>query len=315
MDNCAVPRLPKWAFGVGDLLLVALGGWLIWRQTEGLSTGLTLLAVASVATGAWLGVTPFLVEYRAAVRLAEAHGLARTVAQIQRLEQVGEQIRLATSQWQTAQEHAEQTVAAARQIADRMVAEAQEFAQFIQKANDVEKAHLRLEVDKARRAETEWLQILVRLFDHIYALYMAGVHSGQPNLHQQLGNFQAACRDIVRRVGFVPLEAQPGEPFDEMKHQLLDSNGPPPPGARVAETVATGYSFQGRLLRPPVVRLAVPPEPIPTEAGGPAPAPSEEAQAITPEPPCAPERNASASATPPPPAPQAPSQASESGPP
>lgn len=276
MDNRALPRLPKWVFLLGDLLLVALGGWVLLRQAEGLMLGPTVLAAASVATGAWLGVMPFVVEYRAAVRLAEAHGLATTVAQIQKLEQVGDHIRLATSQWQAVQEQADQTVAAARQIAEQMMAEARNFAEFMQKANDAEKAHLRLEVDKARRAETEWLQILVRLFDHIYALYMAGVHSGQPNLRQQLGNFQTACRDIVRRVGFVPLEAAPGEPFDEMKHQPLDSNGPPPPGACVAETVATGYSFQGRLLRPPVVRLTVPTDrQTSPEQGSPSSVPAE----------------------------------------
>lgn len=279
MDTRAVPRLSKWAFLLGDLVLVAVGGWVLLRQAESLTLGPTVLAAATVAVGAWLGVTPFLVEYRAAVRLAEAHGLATTVAQIQKLEQLGDHIRLATSQWQTVQDQAEQTVAAAGEIAERMMAEARNFAEFMQKANDAEKAHLRLEVDKARRAETEWLQILVRLFDHIYALYMAGVHSAQPNLRQQLANFQAACRDIVRRVGFVPLEAQPGEPFDEMKHQLLDPNGAPPPGACVAETIATGYSFQGRLLRPPVVRVTLPPRAETEPEGSPLPSEPEPAPA------------------------------------
>ena len=100
--------------------------------------------------------------------------------------------------------------------------------------------------------------MLVRVFDHIYALYVAGAQSGRPALSQQLANFQTACRDIVRRVGLVPIEAAEDEPFDEGKHQLAESGVQPPPGARIAETIATGYTFQGQLLRAPVVRVKTP---------------------------------------------------------
>ena len=35
----------------------------------------------------------------------------------------------------------------------------------------------------------------------------------------------------------------------------MEGHTAPPEGATVAETVATGYTFQGRLLRPALVRL------------------------------------------------------------
>ena len=83
----------------------------------------------------------------------------------------------------------------------------------------------------------------------------AAAHSGQPNVQQQIGLFQNACRDVVRRVGLLTLEAEPGEAFDEARHRLLDNEPRPEPGAVVAETLATGFSFQGQMLRPMLVRI------------------------------------------------------------
>jgi hypothetical protein len=54
----------------------------------------------------------------------------------------------------------------------------------------------------------------------------------------------------------VPFEAASGEPFNAEKHQLLEAAGAETAGGVVAETVATGYTFQGQVLRLPLVRLA-----------------------------------------------------------
>jgi molecular chaperone GrpE (heat shock protein) len=74
-------------------------------------------------------------------------------------------------------------------------------------------------------------------------------------LIEQLGNFQNACREAARRVGLTPFVASPAEPFDKQRHQLVDGNAVPQDGGKVAETVAAGYTFQGRLLRPAIVQL------------------------------------------------------------
>jgi molecular chaperone GrpE (heat shock protein) len=181
--------------------------------------------------------------------------LTNAVKEIRGLQTVAEQIRLATAQWQGAQETSAKTVTAAREISDRIAAEAHAFTEFMQKVNDSEKATLRLEVEKLRRAETQSVQVLVHLLDHVFALYQAGARSGQSNLEAQLGRFQEACRDVTRRVGLAPFEAAPDETFDATRHQVPDGQPEPSPDARIAETLAAGYTFQGQLLRRSIVAL------------------------------------------------------------
>jgi len=87
-------------------------------------------------------------------------------------------------------------------------------------------ATLRLEVEKLRRVESEWLQVAVRMLDHVYALHQGACRSGQPHLIEQVGSFQNACRDAARRVGVTPFTANEGEPFDaqrQLVHFQLDA--------------------------------------------------------------------------------------------
>jgi molecular chaperone GrpE (heat shock protein) len=135
-----------------------------------------------------------------------------------------------------------------------MTAEARAFQQFLEKANDSERGHLRLEVEKFRRSEADWLQVLIRILDHVFALFQAAVRSGQPTLVEQLAGFQRACREVALRVGLVPFEAQVGEPFDKQRHQVGGEDEVPEDG-RIADTLATGYRFQGQQIRRAFVAL------------------------------------------------------------
>ncbi len=98
-------------------------------------------------------------------------------------------------------------------------AERVDSANFSKKTNDSEKAHLRLEVEKLRRAEGDWVQVLVRILDHIFAVKQAAANSAQPKLIEQMGNFHTACLDIARRVGLTAFVANASEPFDQTRRQ------------------------------------------------------------------------------------------------
>jgi molecular chaperone GrpE (heat shock protein) len=250
-----VPKIPKWPFAVGDALLLAAGAAVLVVDLGAVTAWHYLVSFLCVASGGLMFALPFLLDHRAAVRLAEADGLATTVGQIQRLDAIAERIGNATALWQGVQESALKTNAAAQSIAEKIAAEAIGFAEFMEKANEAEKGHLRLEVEKLRRAGGDWLQVVVRTLDHVHALFTAAVRSGQPHLIEQLGNFQNACRDAARRVGLVAFEPIGGAPFDSEKHQLPDTDAQPPAGAQVAQMLAPGFTFQGQLLRKAIVSL------------------------------------------------------------
>ena len=255
MNDRRVPTLTKWPFYAADLILLGVAFWILNHYPHPLPLGAAILLTGCVALAAILGVLPHRMEYQTAVKFAESDGLNNAVTQINKAEVAADQIRNATGQWQGVQEHSAKTVAAAKEISDRISAEAQAFADFMQKANDGEKATLRLEVEKLRRAEGQWLQVLVHLLDHVFALHQAGARSGQPNLEAQLVRFQEACRDAVRRIGVTPFEAAANEVFDAERHQVVEGQPEPAPAARVAQTLAAGYSFQGQIVRKTLVAL------------------------------------------------------------
>jgi molecular chaperone GrpE (heat shock protein) len=256
MSNPTGLKLPKWPFFLGDAILLAVA-CLVYMQhgNSPLRGWQALLLVSGAAAGAALAVVPFVLEYRAALRLVESSGLVATVAEIQNLELIAAQINAATARWQVVQEHSTNSVAAAKDITTKISAEAAAFRDFLQKANDSEKANLRLEVEKLHRAETEWLQVVVRLLDHTYALYRAAERSAQRPLVEQMGLFQNSCRDVARRMGVIPLVPAVNEPFDPKIHHLPEAQSKPAGDAQIRDILATGYTYQGRLLRPAMVVL------------------------------------------------------------
>jgi molecular chaperone GrpE (heat shock protein) len=255
MNDLKAPKLTKWPFFLGDALLVGMAGFIVYQSKFALGHWELCFVVLCVAGGAVLSIAPFLLEYEALVKMAEAGSLTTVVSQMGNLQGIAGQISGATGRWQEAQDAAEKTANTAKEIAERMTAEVQAFTEFMKRANDSERANLRLEVEKLRRAEADWLQVLVHMLDHVFALHVGALRSGQPGLIEQVGNFQNACRDTARRVGLTPFMAAEAEPFNAQRHQLLEEAAPPAPDAVVAETIAAGYTFQGRLIRPALVRL------------------------------------------------------------
>jgi molecular chaperone GrpE (heat shock protein) len=247
--------VPKWPFLLGDALLLTAAYFFIQLAPRPVDRWEIVTAAACVALGAVLGAMPFILDYRAIVKVIEAGALGSIGEKIQNLEKLAAQISAATAEWTNAQVQAEKTSAGAKEISDKMAGEVREFSEFMQKMNDSEKAALRLEAEKFRRGESEWLQVLVRILDHVFLLHAAAARSGQPKLAEQITQFQNACRDAARRIGLVPFSAEPGEPFNAERHQAVGTEEKPAADAVVAETVGVGFTFQGRLLRPVLVRL------------------------------------------------------------
>ena len=253
MNDAANWKVPKWIFLIGDAGLMIFGYFFVLHSP--LPIRHWEIAAGCVAVGAILGVIPFILDYRAMGKALEVNALGAVAEKIQNLEKLAAQISSATKEWTNAQVQAEKTSTVAKEIADRMAEEIRLFSEFMEKMNDSGKATLRLEVEKLRRGELEWLQVLVHILDHIFALHTAAVRSGDAKFTAPITTFQNACRDTARRLGLTPFAAEPNEPFDAERHQVAGSKETPPAEAVVAETVGSGYTFQGRLLRPALVRL------------------------------------------------------------
>jgi molecular chaperone GrpE (heat shock protein) len=258
MKNAADWQVPKWPFLSANAALLVVAAVVIYRAAHPISSAEIFIATASVALGAVFGCLPFILEYRATAKLIEVNALTTVAAQLHGLEAYAAQIAAATEQWSRVQETtqfgAEKTATAAKEIVDRMTAEIQNFNDFQARINEGEKGALRLEVDKLRRAEGDWLQVVARMLDHVFALHNAAARSGQPELAEQVGNFQNACRDAARRVGVMLFEAAAGSALDPERHRVHGVENPPAEG-EIAETLAPGLTFQGRLIRPALVRL------------------------------------------------------------
>lgn len=253
MNDAANWKVPKWIFLIGDAGLMIFGYFFVLHSP--LPIRHWEIAAGCVAVGAILGAIPFILDYRAMGRALEVNALGAVAEKIQNLEKLAAQISSATKEWTNAQVQAEKTSTVAKEIADRMAEEIRLFSEFMEKMNDSEKATLRLEVEKLRRGELEWLQVLVNILDHTFALHTAAVRSGDAKFAAPITTFQNACRDTARRLGLTPFAAEPNEPFDAERHQVAGSKETPPAEAVVAETIGSGYTFQGRLLRPALVRL------------------------------------------------------------
>ena len=255
MQESSATRLAKIPFFFGNAVLLVVAIFIFLEGKRPLGAAEVLACVICAGAGAGLSIWPYVLEYRSAEKLLQTAALTSVVSQVQSLEQVAGQIGSATGQWQTVQEAADKTARQAKEIAQKMAEEAKAFGEFMQRTNDSEKAALRLEVEKLRRMEADWLQVLVRILDHVHALNRAAAQSRQPTVIEQLGRFQNACHDAARRVGLTPFVAASDDKFDGQRHQCVDAQNKPSEDAVIEETVANGYTFQGALVRPALVRL------------------------------------------------------------
>ena len=255
MSESTAPKITKWPFIVGDVALLLMA-WLVYYESDPNTpfNGLEAFwCFACVAAGAWVMVLPYLREFQARADLTEASELAASVEKISSLEALTKQVENATEQWLHVEDRANEINATSKEIAGKINAEAREFTEFLQNANDTEKKHLRLEVDKLNRAQVDWVKVVTGMLDHVFALNQAGRQSGQEKLIRQLDNFQIACRDVARRVGVVTHEPKPDECFDGEKHQLRDPEAEPESGAKIIGIAAQGLTHQGQMLRKTIV--------------------------------------------------------------
>ncbi len=261
MSDAPTPQLPYWPFLVLNVFLAGLALWLLGKILPPRNSAEVFLVMGCLATGAlaaWIGCQPFLRNFAAQVRSSENQQLNVAVDRIQKLENLGLQISDATSRWQTAQDSASKTVQTASQISERMLTETRRFEEFMTNSQRSEIGNQNLEIEKLKRGEREWLQAAATIFDHLFALHGAAIQSGQQNVITQLGQFQNACRESVRRVGFNPFIPSVGDTFDPQSQRTVEGETPPSGPATVKSVLACGFTYQGQLIRQALVNCIEP---------------------------------------------------------
>src|SRR5882724_7808912 len=90
--------LLKWPFFLGNAVMLG-AACLVYLQPRKtpMSQWETAVFLLCAVLGAVLAILPFVLEYRAAVRMFEAGTLVSTVAKIRNLEQLAAQINAATA--------------------------------------------------------------------------------------------------------------------------------------------------------------------------------------------------------------------------
>jgi molecular chaperone GrpE (heat shock protein) len=244
-------------FVIADVLFLAMAGAILALAHRPLLWWEALMMIGCGAAAAWSLTAPFLREDANQQVQAQSASFAAVAAELQKLERVAAHIQTSTAHWKSFETQASASLESARQLSQSFSSETRAFADILQKSSDSEKTHLRLEVEKLRRMEGEWLQTLTRVLDHVFALFQAAQRTGQRSLIDQISLFQDSCREAARRVGLAPVIPRVGQPFDPRAHQLLD-NAEPPEKAIVAEIVATGFTFQGQPLRRAFVAVQTP---------------------------------------------------------
>jgi molecular chaperone GrpE (heat shock protein) len=250
------PILPRWPFFLADGLFLALSVTITFFADKPLVAWQVVALFICVSAAAFCGIFPFLKEYMLQSKLLEINELSSTVDQISRLEELGKYINSATNQWENVQEHSSETIKAANAVYEQMLQESEKFADLMKSADDKEKRQLKVEVDKLRRMERDWLELTVHVLDHVHGLYIASIKSGHNKYMNQVTQFRNACLDIARRVGLAPFMANASDSFDPNVHQQADPKAPLSPKATIEEVIVPGYTYQGRLLRKVTVTTA-----------------------------------------------------------
>lgn len=146
-------------------------------------------------------------------------------------------------------------------LRDRSVRTLADFDNFRKRA-DREREEMR------RYALTGFLREMVDVLDNLdLALAAPG---GAEDLKRGVEMIRRQFQELLRRHGVVEFDAL-GERFDPAIHEAVSRDEDPSVDApRVRSELRRGYRIHDRLLRPAMVRVALPANPTPAETAGPA---------------------------------------------
>ncbi len=224
------PSVARWPFVLGDILLLVIAA--ITLFTAGASPGPVPLIVATVciAGGVGLLLAPYLLEYEARVRLAEAAARDASDAQHRRMIQTAEQLAHAVARSQSTEEQAGQALGTLEELAERLTTQADELAQALNRSGEREQARLAGEVDQLARERDGRLGEIGARLDALAAALAearANEHAAGAAHAKALEGLRAQFRGLADKLDAL---ARPQEPATSSKNPA-----PPPPAPPLEE--------------------------------------------------------------------------------
>lgn len=216
--------------------------------------GFVLLAVCF---GAALAVLPFLRNQSAWLKTEELGVKSESARAFDNLNGALQRLDEAIGQSQAAEGASREIQKQLEQLSGQIICEGKAFAKTFEQSQQTELGHLRLEVEKRKKSESDWIHLLVFFLDHTFALHQAAIQAGREDVTSQLAQFQSTCREAARKVGLVVLDSEAGVPFDPNLHLEAHEGRRQNPGSQVIRIQAPGYRYQGQLIRPVIVTSSV----------------------------------------------------------
>ena len=130
---------------------------------------------------------------------------------------------------------------------------------YLRAAAANENARKQAERDAVQRMNQRLRNLFTRLLDVADNLERALVHSVDGSA--LLPGVQATLRQllaVLRQEGVTPIDVEVGTTFDPMLHEAVTTQAGDADHATVAQVLQNGYMFDGQVLRPARVVVAVP---------------------------------------------------------
>lgn len=239
----------KAPFVVTDLVLILTAVGILTFTQHPLSGSAVWTITLLVFSGAWIAVTPWIMEQRSKTKLAELDGLKGVEESIQKMNSFSDGVNSALLSLSNVQEIAQASAQRATEAEEKIAQYGLDFEERFSKAANYEKSALQLEIDKLKRIEKDWVSSASGMLDHILALASAGIHSGKPEIAEQMKRFRAACLEIASHAGIQPYMPAPTDLYDPEKHAVPPNAPTPAAEAKIARVLAPGFLYQGVLIR------------------------------------------------------------------
>ncbi|MBL4574889.1 MAG: hypothetical protein JKY51_02165 [Opitutaceae bacterium] len=127
----SIPNTPKLPFIIGDIVFLGFALTIIGLSDAPLSIGTLAIATFCVIIAIALSITPFLLDYEARLRLAEAKNHSLGESHLRKLSALSEQLNHAVSRSQSIEEETGKALGITEEITEKLTLQSSDLSQLL----------------------------------------------------------------------------------------------------------------------------------------------------------------------------------------